>query len=235
MGLPIKIGLGFLIALLGSIIIFGNFVAPKNTVSFEKSVEATPVLPPEPTRYVNPVTSEPRDNLTKNLAGLIGKNIIDLNPEGPLNKKLTVEQAQIIAEKAFTESARNIDPTRFEPTIPLENIMIADNDYYRASLAIILREHTESLKIQKSTDFWENDIDAVLPLYQATRIKLTQLPTPHEYIPTQQIIMSIIEGQINALKALHDYENDPVQGLVALQSFKNIQLKLNALTAQFKS
>lgn len=235
MGLPIKIGLGFLIAIGVGIVIFGNLVAPKNTVSFEKSAEATPVLPPEPTRYVNPVTSQPSENLTKNLAGLIGKNIIDLNPEGPRDKKLTVEQAQIIAEKAFTESAQRIDPTRFEPVIPLENIMIADNDYYRADLAIILREHTESLTIQKPTDSWENDIDAVLPLYQATRIKLTQLPTPHEYIPTQQIIMGIIEGQINALKALHDYENDPMQGLMALQSFKNTQQKLNALTAQFKS
>lgn len=233
MGLSLKIGLGFLIAILGSIVIFGNIVAPKNTVSFEKSAEAIQTL--ESTRYINPATSGQSENFTKNLASVIGKNIIDLNPAGPTDKKLTVEQAQIIAEKTLNESLQKIDLSRFSPLIPLDTITIADNSHYTASLAMILKEHLDALRQKQPTNSPSDDITTVLSLYQNSITKLKQLPTPQNYTSKQQSILSILQGQINALHALQDYENDPVQGLVALQAFIDAEKKLIVLTPKLSS
>lgn len=205
MGITLKIGLVFLVALLGFIIIFGNIVAPPKIVNFEKSSAVIQPPPKEPTRYINPAAHEPPENLTQNLASIIGKNIVDLNPQGPLEKKLTVAQAQIIAEKALGESIKKIDLSRFAPRIPLETITIAENSHYLASLAIILNEHMDALRHKQSTHSLQGDIDTALLVYQDSLTQLQQLPTPEKYTRQQQSIMSLIQGQINAFEALRDY------------------------------
>lgn len=235
MGLPLKIGLGFIVALGVGIVVFGNIIAPPKMVNFEQSSEAIRVVPVESTRYVNPSTSGRSDNLTKHLASGIGKNIVDLNPEGPLNKKLTVEQAQIIAEKTLNESLQKIDASRFAPLIPLETVTIADNSHYTADLAILLKEHTDALRQKQPTDSSLHDIDTALSVYHHSLAQLQQLPTPEKYASKQQSILSILQGQIHALRALQDYENDPIQGLVALQAFIDAQKKLTALIPKLSS
>lgn len=239
MGLPIKIGLGFLVALGVSIVIFGNLIAPVPTVNPTHFTTTPPSAEnsnsePELTRYINPATSpDPKENLTSNVASIIGKNIVNLNPQGPLDKKLTVEQARIVAEKALNESLQKIDVSRFAPRIPLDRIIIKDNSHYTADLALILKEHSDALQQKQPTHSPHNDIATVLLVYQNSLTKLTELPTPEKYTVKQQSIISIIQGQINALQALQDYENDPVQGLVALQAFIDAEKKLTALTRPF--
>ena len=127
------------------VVVFGNTVARDKIHSAaekEDSIEAVrkpdslqnaigepvPITEEAPTEI--PVAQAPQAsagvNLTTSLASLIGKNIVDKNPEGPTGDNLTVMGADGMAEAAVAESMKSFNTAYFFPEITQAELTVDD-------------------------------------------------------------------------------------------------------------
>ncbi len=225
MGLNAKIGLGFLIVLgiFIAVVIFGNSIALPAphiaTLENQASVESALLkTAPEETRYINPATSE-NANVTKDLASIVSKDIINRNPEGPQAQKLSVPDAALIAQKALEESTKNFDPSYFNLVVRREEIIInntQDADTYRAATRQIIAD-IENNFYPKSDAPLKDRLNELAKLYENAARDLRALSVPETLAPEHQKIISMVIGKERILETAADYENDPIRAMLALK------------------
>ncbi|MDO8582724.1 MAG: hypothetical protein Q7R63_01900, partial [bacterium] len=188
----------------------------------------TAEAPAETTAVATPQASA-STNLTANLASLIGKNIVDKNPEGPIRDGLTVANANRIADEVLAESITMADLDEFHPVIPADELSIGSNPNYSVEIRAALRVHMETLKEKKQGGSFTDDVATVITAYGLSIQEIRNIVTPTERISDQQTILSILNGQLNALTAIRKYESDPVRGIVALRILEELQQKLEIM------
>ncbi len=138
LGLKAKAGLLFFVSagIFTGVVVLGNTIAREKIHSTsEKQAPAeavqrrelaqnligptSPLEVDEPENINIPTASANASvNLTQNLASLIGKSIVDKNPEGPVGDNLTVMGADGMADAAINESLKQFNPAYFSPEIP---------------------------------------------------------------------------------------------------------------------
>lgn len=234
MGLKTKTGLGFIIALgiFIAVVIFGNIITPpapptqeaQKATALESSAAQTL---PEPTRYVNPATSNEENNATKDIASLTAKQIVDLNPHGTRDNTLRVKNAEAIAEEAFEKSMRDFDPSYFTPDIRQKDIIISKNqdpETYRAAARQIIADITNAF-YSNADDPLKDRLQALAERHKKAAEKLYALTVPEALAAEHQKTIQVIITKERILEKAAGYETDenPVGLLLALKLWETIK------------
>ena len=240
LGLKAKAGLLFFVCagVFVGLVVFGNTVARNemNTDSEKKadstapqaidslqnaigeSVPITTEAQPEITP-IGTLTANSDTNLTRNLAALIGKNIVDKNPEGPAGDNLTVMGADGMADIAVTESLKNFNPAYFSPEI-LQSELIIDSTQtaaaYRAEAERIIAE-TEMQTPPPIGDLIASQMAEFARRYKTQGAALRALPVPSALTTEHMKAIRIALGKQRIFEAVADYENDPIYAMLALK------------------
>ncbi len=225
MGLKTKTGLGFIVVLgfFIAVVIFGNTITPpmppvqedQKTAALEGSAAQTI---PELTRYVNPATSSEENNATKDIAALIGKQIVDLNPEGTRSNTLRVKNAEAIAQEAFEKSMKDFDPSYFTPDIRREDIIVSktqDPSTYRAAARQIIADITSAF-YPNGDDPLKDRLQALAERHKKAATELYALVVPEALIAEHEKTIQVVIHRQKILEKAADYENDPVHAMLAL-------------------
>lgn len=236
MGLKTKTGLGFLIALsfFIAVVIFGNIVtppAPRRVMTdnalnppIQKLESSAIQTLPEPTRYIDPQADEAR-NATKDIASLIGKQIVDLNPEGTRDNTLLVKNAELIAQEAFEQSMRNFDPSYFTPDIQQKDIIISktqDPETYRAAARQIIADIEKDI-YPKPNDPLKDRLNTLAERYTRAGQELYALTAPEILAAKHQKTIQAVISKARILEKAADYENDPVHAILAIKLWDTIR------------
>ncbi len=248
LGLKAKAGLLFFVSagIFTGVVVFGNTVARDkihSTAEKEGSIEAarkpdplqnaigepvptTAEAPVETTAIATPQANvSASTNLTANLASLIGKNIVDKNPEGPVGDNLTVMGADGMAEAAVTESMKSFNTAYFFPEITQAELTVDDaqsTTAYRAAAASITGK-TESEPPPPIDDPVASQMKIFAKRYEAEATSLRALAVPPALITeyTQAIRRAL--GKQRIFEAVADYENDPIYAMLALKLLETIK------------
>lgn len=225
------------------IVVFGNTIARKKTNAVpEKQTppniaravdpiqgaigEPTPI-PIEAPAEKTPTTAALTDtstNLTANLASLIGKNIVDKNPEGPVGDNLTVMGVDGIADAAAEESMKHFNPAYFSPDVLQSELTIDEaqtTTAYRAAAAKIAME-TES-QPPPADAATKDRMTTYAKNYAAATKALYALAVPLASVPEHTKAIRIALGKERILKAVADYENDPIYAMLALKLWDTLK------------
>ena len=244
LGLKAKAGLLFFVSagIFAGVVVFGNTVARDKinsvaekevsnvaqkatsledligeTVSIieETAVEAVPTVTPQ--KITN-------GNLTESVASLIGKNIVDKNPEGPVGDNLTLMGADGMADAAITESLKHFNPAYFTPEILRGDITVDDAQTvtaYRAAVAKITTE-TESQTLPADASV-KDQMTTYAKNYAVAASGLYALPTPSALVAEHMQAIRIALGKRRILEAAADYENDPIYAMLALKLWDTLK------------
>lgn len=253
LGLKAKAGLLFFVSagIFIALVTFGNLIAPKkiahtqekndvsqsaqmadalqNTIgdsaesatpasSQRERGESAPEVPLTPTNDTN-------NNLTQTLATLIGKSIVDKNPEGPTNESLSVTGADAMADTALAESLKRFNPAYFSPEIAQSEITISttqDPATYRAATAQILQD-TESQPLPPVSDPVASQMKALAARYAAEAGELRALAVPPALVEDHIKSLRVALGKQRILETVADYENDPIYAMLALKLWNTLQ------------
>lgn len=164
-------------------------------------------------------------NLTQSLASLIGKSIIDKNPEGPAGDNLTVMGADGMADAAVEESMRHFNPAYFSPDVLRSELTIDDTQtaaVYRAAVAKIITE-AESLPLPAAGTPVAEKMKTLSKRYKDEATALRALAVPSALITEHMQVIRIAEGRGRILEAVADYENDPIYAMLALKLWDTLK------------
>ena len=164
-------------------------------------------------------------NLTRNLASLIGKSIVDKNPEGPTGDNLTVLGADGMANIALAESMKSFNPAYFSPEI-LQSELLIDN----AQSAAAYRTEAERIITEMETQT-PPSINAPIASqmaefakrYKAQVAALRALAVPPALVPEHMKALRIALGKERIFEAIADYENDPIYAMLALKLWDTLK------------
>lgn len=181
----------------------------------EASVETAPAATPQKTT---------NGNLTESVASLIGKSIVDKNPEGPVGDNLTLMGADGMADAAVAESLKHFNPAYFAPEIPRSDITVDDAQTastYRAAAAKIAME-AESYAPPANASIKEQ-MTAYAKNYAVAASALYALPVPSALATEHMQTIRIAVGKQRVLEAAADYENDPIYAMLALKLWDTLK------------
>jgi hypothetical protein len=240
LGLKAKAGLLFFVCagIFVGLVVFGNTVARNEihtdsekkadlnvlptTNSLQNAIGEPVPIATETQPEIMPIgtlTANSDTNLTRNLAALIGKNIVDKNPEGPLGDNLTVMGADGMADAAITESMKNFNPAYFSPEI-LQSELVIDSAQsaatYRTEAEKIIME-TETQTPPPTSDPVASQMAEFAKRYKAQVTALRALPVPSSLVTEHMKAIRIALGKQRIFEAVADYENDPIYAMLALK------------------
>jgi len=246
LGLKTKAGLLFFISvgIFACIVVFGNTIASKKIRSVPEAdpyerIGKSEDIPQNPIGVTVPlntenevsnsekiptITSEMSANITQSLASLIGKNIVDKNPEGPTGENLTVMGADGMADMATKELLKQFNPAYFLPEISTDEIIIdnTENSATYRTLAEAIIAKAESTLPQDKTSVTEK-MKFFAKNYERAVTELRALAVPQE-IATEHIkTIRITEGRRRIFEAVADYENDPIYAMLALTLWNTLK------------
>ncbi len=242
-GLKAKAGLLFFVCvgIFTGLVAFGNFIAPAETGTpaekqdFSNTATATDSLqnvigqeaplPSETPAETAAMQAETGANLTQSLASLIGKNIVDRNPEGPAGENLTVMGADGMADAALAESMKRFNPAHFSPEISQGEIVIDEAQTaaaYRAAAAKIAAD-AESAYMPAAGDPVAVKMAAYAKRYGTEATGLRDLPAPPSLITEHLRAIRIATGRERILEAVADYDNDPIYAMLALKLWDTLK------------
>ena len=251
LGLKAKAGLLFFVSagIFVGLVVFGNAIAPKkiSPVPEKQDLSTTAQVTDLLQNAIGPTSpfglfeaSEPKDidtintgaNLTRNLASLIGKSIVDKNPEGPQNGNISVANANKITDETIAQSINTADLSNFYPILSSSELLVGPNTNWTEDIQTVFKTHINTLK-QKipSASFKDNAKTASL-IYESSISNLKQIITPTERIAQQQQLLSLLMGEQYALQSIEQYESDPIRGIVALHMLQELELKLQHAQSQ---
>ena len=246
LGLKAKAGLLFFVSagIFTGVVVFGNTVARDkihSTAEKEGSIEAarkpdslqnaigdpvpiTAEAPAETTAVATPQASA-STNLTANLASLIGKNIVDKNPEGPVGDNLTVMGADGMADAAIAESMKSFNTAYFFPEVTRTELTVDDAQTavaYRAAAASITGK-TELEPPPPVDDPVASQMKTFAKRYEAEVASLRTLPVPSALLTEHMQAIRHALGKQRIFEAVADYENDPIYAMLALKLWDSIK------------
>ena len=239
LGLKAKAGLLFFVCagIFVGIVVFGNTVArnamhedtkkgvgtsaPQANDTLQNAIgEPTPIRKEISAEVAQGSAVAATDaNLTRNLAALIGKNIVDKNPEGPVEDNLTVMGADGMADIALAESLKNFNPAYFSPEILRSELTIDTTQSattYRTETEKIITE-TETQAPPSINDPVASQMAEFARRYKAQAAALYALPVPDGLVPEHMKAIRIALGKQRIFEAIADYENDPLYAMLALK------------------
>ena len=226
------------------LVVFGNTIARKKidpapkkqdfsntadiTDSLKNPIGEEAPLPAEDTPITTPAKASTPDastNLTQNLASLIGKSIVDKNPEGPAGDNLNVVGADSMADQAVEESMSHFNPSFFSPEIPQSEITIDNSQtsttYHAAAAKIIM--DSESLPPPPAGDPVATKMKTLAKRYEDEYSALRSLPVPQSLATEHIKALRIALGRERILEAVADYENDPIYAMLALKLWDTLK------------
>jgi hypothetical protein len=222
--------------LFAGVVAFGNFIAPAPktpdsraplaAASASALAEATitePLPPPQPAGGLAP---DADGNFTNNLAAFVSKNLISMNPEGPVNDNFTVKDAEVFAARAIQASVAGFNPAYFtNPEVEISRFAVragGDAAAYRAAATAIITG--------AERDFAPNDRDpmaaqmrALAAQYAAASDALYALSVPAGLENEHARNLRAMLGKQRVLEAMAHYESDPVYASLALKLWNAIK------------
>lgn len=245
LGLKAKAGLLFFVSagIFTGVVVFGNTIARDKINSITKK-EALPEAVRKPDQIENLIgypapipneislenkTTQPAQanaaaNLTESIASLIGKSIVDKNPEGPVGDNLAVMGADGMADAAVAESLKHFNPGYFTPEILRSDITVDDTQTiaaYRTAVAKIIME-AESQAPSANASVKEQ-MTVYAKNYAKAASALYALPVPSALIAEHTQAIRIAVGKRRILDAVADYENDPIYAMLVLKLWDTLK------------
>lgn len=164
-------------------------------------------------------------NLTTNLASLIGKKIVDKNPEGPVGENLAVMGVDGMVDAGIAESMRSFNTAHFFPEITQAEIIVDDtrtSEAYRAAAASITSK-TESEPPPPISDSVASQMRLLAKRYEVEVSALRALAVPQTLVREHMKLMSRALGKQRIFEVVADYENDPIYAMLALKLLETIK------------
>ncbi len=254
-GLKHKIGLGFFVvaSLFLALVLFGNFIVKPKALSLSNiatvkdvKIEDLQVIG-ESTRYLNPTniyTPNKEGSLTRDLAIKISQMIIEKNPNGPQianqERVLSVLSTESFIQNAVGDALKNFDASYFQPEIQKSDIKVGENKDYFKNFQDIIQKNFADLTLK-----WEsaknNNFDQLISAYTKTIDEFYKLLVPENLSYIHQKEIGLLVGQKRITETLKDYENDPMQALLALQysetlnkGFEELKMEIEKIMRQNK-
>jgi len=240
MGLKHKTGLLFVVALaiFIGLVIFGNLITipavstnpPASRHPPLAEADQAPTARSSSGRYFNPLTN----NLTKELAGIIGRQVAELNPQGPTavsgQEFVGVAEAEKVAQAVIEEALKNFDSRQFRPEIAIEQLKVDSNQTeanYRQQLTNILQENfSGDLNWQNAS---ADNLARLLGNYNVLLFELYRLPVPTELLASHRQLLSLFSGQKLVIEAFKNTPADPLAAILAAQAGRNLNQELKLL------
>ena len=242
-GLSPKTAWGFFAILVcfAGLVAFGNSVAPQTTpVSAEDAplgmasaisnaaigapIEGAPETPAPMPQIAGVAMAAPDDgNLTKRLASIIGKSIVDRNPKGPQDGTFVLQDSQKMAREAADSAINGFDTASFLPVVGPGDILTdettTENDY--------------RMQIGQTIDAWKGGFSPPNPQtalperlaafarhYGDLADALRKIPVPPGLANEHEDALRSVLGRKKMLEVAAGYDTDPVYALVALKALK---------------
>lgn len=246
LGLKTKAGLLFFVStgIFTGVVVFGNTVARNkihSTAEKESSTEVAhepdslqnaigepmPIIEEKPSSAaaIEAPQANTSTNLTANLASLIGKNIVDRNPEGPLEDNLAVMGVDGMADAAIAESMKSFNTAYFFPEITPVELTIDESQSagaYRVAAASILNKN-ESEPPPPLSDPVASQMKTFAKRYEAEVTALRALAVPPALLTEHMQIIRRALGKQRIFQVVADYENDPIYAMLALKLLETLK------------
>ena len=242
-GLSIKTAWGFFAILVcfAGLVAFGNSVAPETTVipagdaspgtasaisnaAIGAPIENAPEAPAPMPQIAGTTGAAPDDgNLTKRLASIIGKSIVERNPKGPQDGTFVLQDSQKMASEAADSAISGFDAATFLPAVGPGDIITDETtteSAYRAQIA-------QAINAWK-TGFAGPDPETALPErltafarhYGDLADALRKIPVPPLLAGEHEDVIRSVLGRKKMLEVAAGYDADPVYALIALKALK---------------
>ncbi len=242
-GLSTKTAWGFFVILgiFTALVIFGN------TISSKKITKILPTPPeqvmanisdgvigeplPAPREETINGNGEPENtnrddgNLTKHLASIIGKSIVDRNPKGPQDGSFVVQDTEKITADAVGETIKNFDASRFMPTILPTDIIIdatMSEATYRAAIKKIITDKEVNFIPNPDATPTER-LTAIARHYGELADALKKIPVPPTLATEHEQILRLALAKKTMIETAANYDTDPIYALVALKAWNTIR------------
>lgn len=251
LGLKAKAGLLFFVSagIFIALVAFGNFIAPKKIAAVPdknaasqtaQTIDAlqetigssanafgnsSPAETATPAPDAPATTPSDTSNLTQTLAALIGKSIVDKNPEGPAGESLSVTGADAMVDEALAESLKRFNPAYFSPALAPSEITVdksQDPAIYRVAVAQIMQD-AESQPMPPASDPVASQMKALAARYANEAGELYALAVPPTLINDHIKLLRTALGKQRILETVADYEADPIYAMLALKLWNTIQ------------
>ncbi len=225
------------------IVAFGNIVGPRTTSLAQAPSEpivpktsdnsvigdviaqpppSDPSVSPESTAMKTP-DAEP-GNLTKSLASMIGKSIVEKNPEGPKNDTFTVEGTESMVDRMLTASSTTLDLTRFSPApseISFTTDASATEGAYRSAVAAI--RANQAIPIATASMSVEDAMNALAHDYEAAANKLRAVSAPPTLAGEHRSLIISLLTKKRMLEAAAHYNADPAYAILVLNALETME------------
>ncbi len=242
-GLTSKTAWVFLIVLgfFAAIVAFGNAVGPPKTAVMYTPPETSrekisddlaigkPI--PEPSSATSSegsvfaAATSLDGNLTKNLATIIGKGILDRNPDGPKDGMITVGGIDTITDQLLAELSHNPNPSRFIPPANTIAIIIdnsAKESEYLLATSRVLTEAANGPSPDPTAPIAEQ-MAYIANEYRKFADTLMTIPTPPTHAAEHREKISLILGKEKMFEAAANYDKDPLYALIALENINQMK------------
>ncbi len=165
------------------------------------------------------------DNLTKKLASVIGKGIVDRNPKGPQDGNFVVQSTENAATDAVEAAIKNFDARRFVPDVLPSDIVIdttVSEAAYRATITKTLKD-IEGGFVSSQADPLTDRLIAIATYYGTIAEALKKIAVPPSIVIEHTTALRLALGKKVMTEAVAQYETDPVYAMVALKTLGTIR------------
>lgn len=170
-------------------------------------------------------------NLTQGFAETITKELVNKNPSGPElidgREWLNVPSPQKIAQNYIKEEVKKFKIEDLKPIIRDEDIRIT----HEKNIEVLLSYLQSFQKIQEALaqtsidrqNFSIDDARRIENAYENIITALSSADVPEIFVPIHKTVLELFITQKNFLRLALNYENDPVQAMLAIQNTNFLQ------------
>lgn len=232
-----------------SAIAIGALAAFSFSDDFTTAAEAprlTPaVLPGTALPVVSFKTNPALPNVTTDITAELAKDIIARNPEGPATidakQWINVLDPETAAAAVAAEGLKNFNPADFQPEIANADLNISADAsptairLYLKTFRDILQHNFSAARVDFSNAALTG-IAGLITTYDQAIKDFYRLTAPAPLTDIHRREISLLTGQKKVFERLANYQQDPVQAVIALRAYEELGEQfnqLNAAVAQF--
>lgn len=244
------------LVLVGALITFGNYGGSLLSVDGPKD-SSPPISADQNDNYadfLSPISFKRDDseneNITKDLATELGRDIFVRNPEGPATiddkKWINVVDPEVIVQSLTEDGFKNFNPKEFQPEVKLTDLKINPNsnqslsEVYLKTFRSILSHNFKDTKV----DFEHPELIGIKNLinaYDQSVKNFYNLEVPQNLIEIHRKEISLLTGQQKVFIAMANYQQDPLQAMLVgkvygqlEKEFKDLKLEINEFISENK-
>ena len=162
-------------------------------------------------------------DITGDMTKAVAQEIIKRNPTGPLTAggatQINALKPEEAVEQMLTEGLKNFDSTKIRPTITASELIILPDASTELSLSYFRKFYELFEKNFKGVLITETSgrlvLAPVVAAYDQASKDFLALPVPKNLVSYHRREVELLVAQKNAFALMNNYEQDPVQAILA--------------------